>query len=490
MEKSPRAQSRSVSAPPKPAPAVSLVERPAVKPAGPVPARELGWLPDCVYTGEKFEAGMAFFADAHGRIARFSREPKDLAIARRLPGQAALPGFVNGHSHAWHRAIRGRAEARSRNAAEPLGAWYDALARAASGLTGEEIFDTARMAFLEMLASGITCVGEFHDLHHQPDGTPWPEPNFLAQEILRAAHDVGIRLALFQVANASGGPARTVTASADQFVRNTEALRGFIEKNFPADEAWLGVAASGVGAVPPDFLKALATYAHAQKLRVHMQVSERAADNEACLAAHGRTPVALLAERGLVDKRFTAVNAIHLTDDDIKTLGAARAAVCACPTSARNLGLGVTPIEKLLAAGAIVALGSDTQVQIDLLEDARLLEYSLRIARGQRAVLAPDAVTPLFHAATFAGARSLGATGGALEVGRPADFFTVNLFDPSIAGAEPGALLPNIVFSLERRAIREVWIGGRQLVVNGRHAQQGPIVGRFVDSQRRLWAAT
>ncbi len=465
---------------PAPAPVVKVPPVPAVP-------RELGWLPDCVYTGEKFESGLAFFADAHGRISRFSRDEKDLAMARRLAGQAALPGFVNGHSHAWHRAIRGRAEARSRVAAEPLATWHEALARAANGLTGEEIFDTARMAFLEMLAAGITCVGEFCDLHHQPDGAPWPEPNFLAQEILRAAHDVGIRIALFNVANGSGGPARTVTANVDHFVRETEALRVFIEKNFPADEAWLGVGASGVGAVPPDFLKAIATYAHTQKLRVHVQVAERVADNEACVAAHGRTPIALLAERGLVDKRFTAVNAIHLGDDDIRVLGAARSAVCACPTSARNLGLGMTPIDKLLAAGAIVALGSDTQVQIDPLEDVRLLEYELRTRRGTRAVLAPDPATPLLHAATFAGARSLGATSGALEVGRPADFLTVNLFDPSVAGADPATLLNNIVFSLERRAIREVWIGGRQLVVNGRHAQQGPIVGRFVDAQKRLW---
>jgi formimidoylglutamate deiminase len=475
-----------LSARPKPASAAP-VPAPAAKPAGPAPARELGWLPDCIYTGEKFEAGLAFFADALGRISRFSSEPADLAIARRLAGQAALPGLVNGHSHAWHRAIRGRAESRSRTAGEPLGSWHEALARAAGGLSAEEIFDTARMAFLEMLASGITCVGEFHELHHQPDGTPWPEPNFLAQEFLRAAHDVGIRIALFQVASAQGGPPRTLTVSADQFVRDAEALRIYIGKNFPADEAWLGVATSGVGAVPPDYLKAVATYAHTQKLRLHVPVSERPADNEACLAAHGRTPVALLAERGLIDKRFTAVNAIHLGDDDVKHLGAARAAVCACPTSARNLGLGLPPVEKLLAAGAIVALGSDTQVQIDLLEDARLLEYDLRTRRGQRSVLAAEVAAPLFQAATFAGARSLGATGGALEVGRPADFFTVNLYDPSIAGAEPGALLNNLVFSLERRAIREVWIGGRQLVVNGRHPHQGPIVGRFIDSQRRLW---
>ncbi len=461
---------------------------PVAKAVVPVAPRELGWLPDCVYTGEKFESGVAFFADAQGRIARFSREPADLAMARRLAGQAVLPGLVNGHSHAWHRALRGRAETRSRIANEPLAPWHEALGRVANRLTAEDIFDVARMAFMEMMASGVTCVGEFHELHHQPDGAPWPEPNLFAHAIFRAAHDIGVRLALFNVASARGGPAGTLTASAEQFLRETEALRGHVEKNFPADDAWLGIAASGLRSVPPDYLKVIATYAHSQRLRFHVQVAENAAEREACIAEHGRPPVALLAERGLIDKRFTAVNAIHLTDDEIKIIGAARAAVCACPTSARNLGLGAVAVEKLLAASATVALGSDSQVQVDLLEDARLLEYQLRTERGTRAVLAPEIATTLFHAATVAGARSLGATGGALEVGRPADFFTVNLYDLSVAGADAATLLANIVFSLERRAIREVWIGGRQIVVNGRHPLQGAIVGRFVEVQKQLWA--
>ena len=123
-----------------------------------------------------------------------------------------------------------------------------------------------------------------------------------------------------------------------------------------------------------------------------------------------------------------------------------------------------------------------------MLKEARLLEYQLRVARQQRGAFAADATTALFHAATFTGARSLGATGGALEVGRPADFFTVNLFDPSIAGAEPDALLANVVYALERRAVRDVWVGARQRVTGGRHPLHGPIVGRFVEAQRRIWA--
>jgi formimidoylglutamate deiminase len=250
----------------------------------------------------------------------------------------------------------------------------------------------------------------------------------------------------------------------------------------------MGVAAHSIAAVPLDQFKALAAYAHGQRLRLHVHVSTQVGQNEACAAEYGRTPVALLAEHGFVDKRFTAVDAIHLTDEEVRLLGSARATVCACPGTEHNLGLGTTPVEKLLAAGAGLALGTDSQGQIDLLKDARLLEYGLRVAQARRAVIAPDAATALFHAATVGGARSLGATGGALEIGRPADFFTVNLFDPAIAGADADSLLANIVFALERRAVREVWVGARQRLVNGRHSLHGAIVGRFVDVQHRLWA--
>ena len=250
----------------------------------------------------------------------------------------------------------------------------------------------------------------------------------------------------------------------------------------------MGIAPHSLSTVPLDYLKAVAAFAHAQRMRLHLHVSEQPADNEACLAENGRTPVALLAQHGLLDKRFTAIHAIHVTDDEVRLLGSSKTTVCACPTSERNLGSGAAPIGKLLAAGAALSLGTDSQIQIDLLEDARLLEYNLRMERRERAVLAPEPATPLFHAATVAGARSLGAPGGALEVGRPADFFTVNLYDPSIVGAEPKALLGNIVFSLERRAVRDVWIGARQKIGNGRHLRPGDIIGRFADLQRRLWA--
>ncbi|HVU33108.1 MAG TPA: amidohydrolase family protein [Opitutaceae bacterium] len=475
------------------------VEPPAAPAAAPRPSvsapKEMGWLPDLVYTGDKFESGLAFFADALGRITRFSREPADLASARRLAGQAALPGLVNGHSISWQRLLRGRMEPRVRMRVDPRSAWGEGRDRLAARLTPDDVFETARMAFTEMLLSGITCVGEFHELLNRNDGGSWTETRETAHAILRAAHDVGIRIALFPVATlraghgAAAGSAAPAcgSASVEAYLRAAESLRTELTAQYPSDEAWMGVAPASLAAVPLDAFKAIAGYAHAQRLRLQTRVGESPDDAEACLAEHGRPAIAVLSEQGVVDKRFTAVHGIHLTPEECRILGTARAVVCACPTAEHSLALGAAPVFTLLEAGGAVALGSGSSVQIDLLKDARLLEYDLRGQRQPRPEPAVDAAALWFHAATVAGARSLGATGGALEVGRPADFFTVNLYDPSIAGADPGSLLPHVVFAVERRAIREVWVGARQQVSNARHANQGLIVGRFVELQRRLW---
>ena len=469
----------------RPAPSPAPLPAAVAKAGIPHGATESGWLPDCVYTGEKFETGLAFFADKLGRITRFSREPADLAVARRLDGQAALPGLINTHSHTGQRILRGRNELKNPEACD----------RAMARLTAEDVFDTARLVFMEMLHAGVTCVGEFHYLHHQADGSPWPDASHLGREIIRAAHDVGLRIALLTVAYArrdfrsapGSAPARFSTASAEQFLRETELLRVAVEKEYPADEAWLGIGAHSLATVPIDYFKTIGTYARTQRMRLHAHVSSHPEENAACLAEYGRTPLALLAEHGLVDKRFTAIDARHLSEDEIKLLGAARAAVVVCPSSSHHLGMGSAPVEKLLAAGASIAFGSDRQVQVDVLREARLLEYSLRAHGQPRGTFASEPASALLQAATFTGARSLGATSGALEVGRPADFFTVNLFDPAIVGAEPDALLANILFGLERRAIHDVWVGARQRIANGRHALHGVIVGRFAEMQRRLW---
>lgn len=469
---------------------------PAARPAASAGPKEIGWLPDCVYTGEKFESGLAFFADATGRLTRFSREPVDLAAAKRLAGQAALPGMVNTHSQSWQRVLRGRFELRARADRETLGNWNERFAHAQYRLSEEDIYDAARMAFLEMLHSGITCVGEAQYLHRGPEAAPWAEPHAGAQAILRAAHDVGMRISLLHGAwsradfgqPAGSGPARCVTPTAESFVREAESLRDFIEKNYPGDEAWIGVAVRGLGAVPADTLKAIAAYAHAKRLRLHLSLGESANEAAACANEYGRSPAAVLAEHGILDKRFIAVHGVHLSDEDIRILGTARVTVCACPASDMHLGEGAISADRLLAAGASIALGTDGPLQANLLDHVRALEFQVR-SRGQRAIFGrTELAAALWQAATAVGARSLGATGGSLEIGRPADFFTVNLYDPSLVGAAPENLLGAILFGGSPRAVREVWIGARQRVAQWRHPAASGIIDRFAELQQRLWA--
>jgi formimidoylglutamate deiminase len=413
----------------------------------------------------------------------------------RLKNRALLPGLVNAHSHAFQRVIRGRTERRSQNTADTFWTWREQMYAAANRLTPEEIYAASRMAFLEMALSGITAVGEFHYIHHAPDGSRYEDPNLLEREVIRAARDVGLRIALLRVAYARAGYQREPNPQQIRFIEETpEEYLTRLEQLLTAPElhngdAWVGVAPHSVRAVPLDYLKTLLNYAGERGLVVHMHVAEQTAEVEACIEEYGRSPVALLETEGLLSERFTAVHAIHVTPKGVSALARGRANVCACPTTERNLGDGVVPVDAYFKAGVPVSLGSDSQTQIDLLEDARELEYHLRLQHTARNVLAPAEVDEsalarrLFDCATISGATSIGFDGGTLEPGAPADFFTVDLDDPSVAGSTTENLLANVVFSLSRTAIKDVVVGGKVIVADGRHAQQEGIVSAFRQTQ-------
>ena len=432
------------------------------------------------------------FADSTGRITRFSSAPADLSRAHKLSGRAILPGLVNGHSHAFQRVLRGHTEHRTAGQADSFWTWREGMYQAASRLSPEDLYHASRMAFLEMTLSGVTTVGEFHYMHHATDGEPYEDRNELAWQVLHAARAAGLRIALLRsayVRSAWNKPveraqARFVTPRVEDFIADTEALRAAVASSEYAGQAWIGVAPHSLRAVPIDYLRQAAAYARTQQMPLHMHVSEQPADVEACLAEYKARPVEALQRNGLLDSRFTAIHAIHVTGEEILGLSGAGAMVCACPTTERNLGDGTVPADQFLNAGVRVSLGSDSNVQINLLEDARSLEYHLRIGKLERAVLAAK---QLFSCATEAGAASLGAPGGILEAGRPADFFTVALDDPSLAGAEPGSLLAQIVYSAERTALRDVAVGGKFVVRDGRHPLAEEIVREFSRVQRALW---
>ena len=433
------------------------------------------WLPDLIYLDGRFESGRAIVCDDAGNIVRIAAS-EEVPDAIRLSGRALLPGMVNAHSHAFQRVIRGRTEHRSEHSTDSFWTWREQMYAAANRLEPEEIYDVSRMAFLEMALTGITAVGEFHYLHHQRDGSRYSDPNLLEREVIRAARDVGIRIALLRVAYARAGyqtepnplQIRFIEQTPDVYLKHLEQLLGAPELS--DGTAWVGVAPHSVRAVPLDYLKTIVAFANERALPVHMHVAEQPAEVSACIEEYGRSPVALLETEGLLSKRFTAVHAIHVTPKAIASLARAGAFVCACPTTERNLGDGVVPVDAYLDAGVRISLGSDSQIQIDLLEDARELEYHLRLQKMQRNVLAPELARKLFDCATINGAVSIGLHGGGkIEVGSPADFFTVDLEDLSIAGADPDSLLTNIVFSLSRTAVRDVVVGGKQIISHGLH---------------------
>ncbi|MDQ3668638.1 MAG: formimidoylglutamate deiminase [Acidobacteriota bacterium] len=459
------------------------------------------WLPDLIYRAGQFEERLGIACDDGGRIVGLSVASPESGKTVRLTNRAMLPGLINAHSHAFQRVIRGRTEYRTSNEKDSFWTWREMMYSAATRLSPQDIYDASRMAFLEMALSGITAVGEFHYLHNQSDGTPYDDPNLLAKEVVRAARDVGLRIALLRVAYARSGfqsepnprQARFIEADPDAYLDHIARLRKDLAEL--AGQAWVGVAPHSVRATPLNYLKEVVRFGNEQGLPIHMHVAEQPAEVSACIEEHGRSPVALLETEGLLSECFTGVHAIHITPKAARTLGQARAMVCACPTTERNLGDGIVPADILFRENVRVSLGTDSQIQIDLLEDARELEYHSRLQKMERVVLAGQDNTAyaalaarLFDCATINGAQSIGAESGSLEQGRSADFFTVDLDDPSIAGSSQDDLLSSIVFSLSRTAVRDVVVGGKRIVEDGRHLAQDKIVERFRALQKKLWS--
>jgi formimidoylglutamate deiminase len=459
----------------------------------------VAWLPDLLYANGRFERGLALVCDRAGRIVQVARAT-EVADASLIPlrNRAMLPGLVNAHSHALQRVIRGRTEYRTAER-DSFWTWREMMYSAANRLGPEDIYDASRMAFLEMVTGGITAVGEFHYLHRGPDGAPYDDPNLLAHEVIRAARDVGLRIALLRVAYARSGfrtapdqrQARFIEREPEVYLRHAEALRAELSGD---ERAWMGVAPHSVRAVPLSYLKEVFHFARERSLPVHMHLAEQPAEVAACTEEYGRAPVSLLDTEGLLHDRFTGIHVIHITTKEAHMLARARAIACACPTTERNLGDGVVPADLFLREGVRLALGTDSHAQIDLLEDARELESNLRLCKLERAVLAQEGdglaslAARLFDCATLHGAESIGALGGKLAPGRAADFFTIDLDDPSIAGASTDDLLPCMLFSLARNAVREVAVGGQLILEEGQHRTRPEITQRFAALQRRLWS--
>lgn len=383
--------------------------------------------------------------DRHPRFA--SVEPgAPPGDAERLRG-LTIPGLANVHSHAFQRALRGRAQGRG-----SFWTWREQMYALAETIDPDGYLALARATFAEMALAGVTFVGEFHYLHHGPGGVPYADPNEMGRAVLAAAAEVGIRIVLLDTCYLHGGSARFRDASAEAWAERASALDGRA-----------GAAIHSVRAVEPAEAAVVVAWADERGLALHAHVSEQPAENAFARTTYGATPTAILHDAGALSERFTAIHATHVSEADVALLGAAGAKVCLCPTTERDLADGIGMASVLAQGGVRLAVGSDSHAVVDLFEEARAVELDERLASGERG---RQGAAALLEAATAGGYASLGhQDGGRIAPGALADLVTIGLDSVRLAGVPPAGAL----WAATAADVRHVMAGGRWVVRDGAH---------------------
>jgi formiminoglutamate deiminase len=450
---------------------------------------EHAWLPTGVHRNVRIEV-------AAGRITAVSPDALD---AEACPGDQRLsgltvPGFANTHSHAFHRALRGRThEALAGGGGGTFWTWRERMYEVASRLDPDSYLALARAVYAEMALAGITAVGEFHYLHHAPGGARYADPNAMGMALLQAAADAGIRIALLDTCYLTGGlgPAGPLPLAEEQLrfsdgdadrwatrlagLRNAAAARG---ADSDGGQARIGAAIHSVRAVPRAALGTVVEAAAGGPLHVHL--SEQPAENDQCQAVYGMSPTRLLAESGALGAGTTAVHATHLSGADIAELGGNGTTISMCPTTERDLADGIGPARVLADAGARITLGSDQHAVVDLLEEARALEMDERLASGQRRRFR---LVELLGALT--GHHGLGwDDAGELRPGARADLVTIALDTVRTAGCAPEQAL----LAATAADVRTVLVDGTMVVDRGRH-HLGDVGALLAEAIAPLWSA-
>lgn len=395
----------------------------------------------------------------------------DVQLAGSAPDESerirgvVLPGLANAHSHAFHRALRGRTHA----GVGSFWTWREQMYGVAARLDPASYLALATAAFAEMVLCGYTAVGEFHYLHHGPDGVPYQNPNEMGAVLVEAAHQAGIRMTLLDTCYLRGG--FDVELNEVQQRYSDRSVDGWIERNEQRGSHLLpptirsGAAIHSVRALTESQISSVAVWAGAKKVSLHAHVSEQRAENEACLAHTGRTPTQLLADADALSDRFCAVHATHLTPGDIALLGAAGASVCICGTTERDLADGIAASVELASTGSSLTIGSDSHAVIDPFEEMRAIELHQRLRTHQRGNHpAPE----LLHSVSENGYRCLGWKGGSLRVDQPADLVVVDPRSVRLAGADVDDTAA-VVFGATSSDVEHVMVNGEWIVRDRQH---------------------
>jgi formiminoglutamate deiminase len=379
----------------------------------------------------------------------------------RLQG-VTMPGMANAHSHAFHRALRGRTHERPGS----FWTWRDLMYDVAARLDPDLYRRLARAVYAEMARAGFTAVAEFHYLHHGPGGVPYSDPNEMGLAVIEAADAAGIRLTLLDALYLRGGfdaplagpQCRFGDTNADRWADRLSHLKD-------GDRLRIGAAVHSVRAVGVDGISTASMWAADRDQALHAHVSEQEREQRDCLDRLGRTPLGVLRDAGAVGPRFTAVHGNHFSPADISLLAAAAGRLCACPTTERDLGDGIGPFHAAHAAGVSLCTGTDSHAVIDGFEEARAMEMDSRSAAEQRGRFTPDA---LARTVTAGGMDAIGWDAGSIAPGRLADFVNVRLDGVRTAGVDP-TLIAGVMFTATAADVHTVVVGGQPVVAEGRH---------------------
>ena len=414
---------------------------------------------ELTWTGAAFEPGIQVEIGADGRIQAVGRLSRP--GLERLPGRALLPGFVDAHSHAFQRALRGSGESFPSGAGS-FWTWRQAMYALVDSLDRATLRRISAQAFAEMRDAGITTVGEFHYVHHEREG------DFaLDDAVLEAAADAGIRMVLLYCFYATGAPGRPLeggqrrfaTPSVDRYWRQLDRLAGCLD---PATQT-LGVAPHSIRAASPDDIRLLHAEATRRGLPVHLHVEEQRREIEESVAAYGRPPMAVILD-AVEGGVFTAVHCTHTADADMARFLAAGGTTCLCPLTEGNLGDGIPQLDRAHAAGGRLAIGTDSNNRLAMLEELRWIEYGQRLRgelRGGLPDSAGDVAPTLLAAGTTGGARALALPAGCIAPGCWADFVAVDLGAPALADLPRERLLAALVFGAGNEAIAGTYVGGK-----------------------------
>jgi formiminoglutamate deiminase len=430
---------------------------------------EHAWLP----TGPASSVRIHVHDGRFGKVrAHAQARPDDVQLSG-----VVLPGLANTHSHAFHRALRGRTHSGGGN----FWTWRDQMYAITLRLDPDTYFALARATFAEMVLAGVTVVGEFHYLHHDPTGRPYPNPNAMGDALVAAAAEAGLRITLLDTCYLAGGLTGEGHTAPDAVQQRFSdgSVGGWLDRMAARTTpdpsvARIGSAIHSVRAVPKPSLEEVGAWVEGVPLHVHL--SEQPAENIACEMFYGCSPTRLLADTGVLRPDLTAVHATHVNAEDVKMLGDADAQAAFCPTTERDLADGIGPARDLADAGVSLSLGSDQNAVVDPFEELRGLEMNERLTTNERGRFRPD---ELVRVASANGYRSLGWFGGGVIVdGALADFVVVRDDTIRTVGSRAG----QIVYSATAADVATVVIGGQVVVDRGEHQRLGSVAPLFRDA--------